>query len=390
VAPGWRESAEGGHWREGNEMDPTAFTDIVGEASKCQNWFTTLNSKRRKVQMNIKAVGIDLAKTSFQIHAVDERGKCVMRKKMNRKELALFFSKAQKCQIFMEACASGHYWGKKFTSMGHEAKLIAAQFVKPFVKSQKNDRNDAEAIVECGLRPSMRFVAIKEDWQQDIQVLHRSRARLVRAKTAVINQIKGLLLEYGVVLNAKGTKFKSAVQEAIENAENELSSCLRTAIKASLDEHDFLVNQIDAFNKSLKEVSERSTDCQRLLAVPGVGVLGATAFIASVGNAKVFKNGRQVASWLGLVPKQNSTGGVARLLSITKRGDPELRAILIHGARATLLAMKQKHKKDPLSEWALGLLDKKGWGKASVALANKMARIMWHLLAHKEDYKVMA
>jgi len=164
---------------------------------------------------------------------------------------------------------------------------------------------------------------------------------------------------------------------------------MRLVIKESLKEYDFLVDQVKLFDKEIKLIAERSEDCERLLAVPGVGVLGATAFIASIGNAKIFKNGRHVGSWLGLVPKQHSTGGVPRLLSITKRGDPELRALLIHGARANLLTMKTKQKTDALSKWALNLLEKKGWGKASVALANKMARIMWHLLAHKETYKAV-
>jgi transposase len=341
--------------------------------------------------MNIKTLGIDLAKRSFQLHGVDGSGKTVLRKKLERKELGEFIVNLPKCLVLMEACATSHYWGRKFKGMGHEVKLIAAQFVKPFVKSQKNDRNDAEGIVECGLRPSMRFVAVKESWQQDIQVLHRGRRRAVSAKTAIINQVKGLLLEYGVVVEEKSGKFRIAALEAIEDAENDLTSAMRLLIQENLNEYDFLVNQIAIFEKEIKKVAQTSEDCQRLLAVPGVGVLGATAFIASVGDAKIFKNGRHVGSWLGLVPKQHSTGGKPKLLSITKRGDPELRALLIHGARASLLAMRNRKipPSDHLSKWALELLDKKGWGKASVALANKMARIMWSLMAHKETYQAM-
>jgi transposase len=319
---------------------------------------------------------------------LDENGRVVLRKKIVRRDLAVFIAKLPQCLIFMEACATSNYWGRKFRGMGHEVKLIAAQFVKPFVKSQKNDRNDAEAIVECGLRPSMRFVAVKDTWQQDIQILHRARRRAINARTAIINQVKGLLLEYGIAVEERGSKFKSEALGAIEDADNELSSAIRMVVHENLNEYDFLVRQIVIFDGEIKAVGLRSEDCKRLLSVPGVGLLGATAFIAAVGDARVFKNGRHVGSWLGLVPRQHSTGGVSRLLSITKKGDPELRSILIHGARANLLAMKRKKKPDELSKWALNLLDKKGWGKASVALANKMARIMWHLLAHKEIYKM--
>lgn len=339
--------------------------------------------------MHIKTLGIDLAKNTFQLHGVNELGKAVLRKKVNRKELILFMVNLPRCDVYMEACATSHYWGRKFIGMGHEVKLIAAQFVKPFVRSQKNDRNDAEAIVECGLRPSMNFVAVKAIWQQDVQVIHRARRRAINARTALINQVKGLLAEYGIIVEEKATKFRAAIFDLIEDAENDLTMSMRLVIKESLKEYDFLVEQVKLFDKEIKLVAERSEDCERLLAVPGVGALGATAFIASIGDAKIFKNGRHVGSWLGLVPKQHSTGGVPRLLSITKRGDPELRALLIHGARANLLTIMKKQKTDALSRWALSLLDKKGWGKASVALANKMARIMWHLLAHKETYRVV-
>ncbi len=339
----------------------------------------------------IKTLGIDLAKKYFQLHGVDANGKAVLRKKLNRKELAAFIVQLPRCLILMEACASSHYWGRKFIDMGHEVRLIAAQFVKPFQKSQKNDSNDALAIVECGMRPTMRFVAIKETWQQDIQILHCTRRRAVSARTAIINQVKGLLLEYGVVIDEKGGKFRMSAAHAIENADNELTSSIRLVIHENLREYDFLMQQIHIFDREIKIISERSEDCQRLQTIPGVGRLGATAFVASIGNARSFKNGRHVGAFLGLVPRQNSTGGRAKLLSITKRGDPELRAILIHGARANLVAIKNRKvpSKDKFSIWALGLLEKKGWAKASVAVANKMARIMWHTMAYKENYQAM-
>jgi len=339
--------------------------------------------------MNIKTLGIDLAKKSFQLHGLDANGRVVLRRKIMRRDLSAFMVKLPKCQVFMEACGTSNYWGRKFIAMGHDVRLIAAQFVKPFVKSQKNDQNDAEAIVECGLRPSMRFVAVKDTWQQDIQVLHRARRRAINARTAIINQVKGLLLEYGILIEECGSKFKAEAWDKLEDGSLELTSTIRSVIRENLREYDFLVQQVAHFDQEIKTAGMASEDCQRLLKVPGVGILGATAFIAAVGDARVFKNGRHVGGWLGLVPRQHSTGGVARLLSITKKGDPELRSILIHGARANLLSMKRKKKPDALSTWALGLLDKKGWGKASVALANKMARMMWHILAYKENYKVV-
>lgn len=338
--------------------------------------------------MEVKTLGIDLAKQSFQLHGVDSKGHVVLRRKIKREEMILFVSNLPRCEIIMEACGTSSHWGRKFQAMGHRVKLIAPQFVKPFVKSQKNDRNDAEAIVEAGTRPSMRFVAIKAKWQQDIQALHRARRRTIRGRVALVNQTKGLLGEYGVTISEAGEKFKQQCLGYIEDANNDLTSAIRLIVSENLREYDFLIEQIKTFDKELKLLAKSSEECQRLLEVPGVGYLGATAFVASIGDPKTFKNGRQVGGWLGLVPRQHSTGGVAKLLSITKRGDPELRAILIHGARAVLLSLLRTRKQDRLSLWAMKLLEQKGWNKASVALANRMARIMWHILNYKVEYRM--
>lgn len=340
--------------------------------------------------MNVKTLGIDLAKETFQLHGVDASGKAVLKKKLKRIDLMQFIVMLPKCRIIMESCATSNYWGRKFQALGHEVQLISAQFVKPFVKSQKNDRNDAEAIVEAGSRPAMRYVAVKAVWQQDIQALHRARKRAIRGRTAIINQTKGLLAEYGVVIKERANQFRLSALECVEDAENELSAAMRLLVSENIKEYEFLVHQIKMFDREIEQIANQSEDCERLMAIPGVGVLGATAFISSIGDPSLFKNGRQVGSWIGLVPKQHSTGGVARLLSITKRGDPELRALLIHGARATLVSMMKKKKKDPTTEWALNLLEKKGWNKASVALANKTVRVMWHILKHKEEFKLTA
>jgi len=229
--------------------------------------------------MNIKTLGIDLAKKSFQLHGVDENGRTVFRKKVSRKELAEFVANLPLCCIAMESCATSHYWGRKFEKMGHEVRLIAAQFVKPFLINQKNDRNDAEAIVEACLRPRMRFVAVKKTWQQDIQCLHRARQRAVRARTVLINQTKGLFLEYGIVLDEKSDKFRNQALAIIEDADNELTPALRLLLRENINEYDFVLKQSKLLEKEIKEIASQSEDCKRLQEVPGVGLLGATAFV---------------------------------------------------------------------------------------------------------------
>lgn len=336
----------------------------------------------------ITLVGIDLAKEVFEIHGVDSVGRTRVKKTVKRRELASFTAQLAPCRIVMESCGGAHYWARLFSLQGHQAQLIAAQNVKPFKKSrQKNDQIDAEAIVEAGSRPRMRYVAVKTLHQQDIQSLHRNRQQLITMRTQVSNQIRGLLMEYGVVISKGVERMKIEFAEIIENAESELTPVVRQLVSTSYELFkDLMKRQVD-IEKILKELMKENEDYQRLTGIPGVGPHGASMFIASVGDPNVFKNGRHLAAWIGLVPCQHSSGGKEQLGRITKAGDQHLRAMLIHGARSLLLATIKKQGKDPRSEWILRLHREKGWNKTAVAIANRNVRVMWHLFKYKEEYK---
>lgn len=335
----------------------------------------------------ISMVGIDLAKESFQIHGVDEHGKAILRKSLKRRQMLEFFATLPITTICMEACGGSNYWARKFSQMGHEVRIISAQYVKPFVKSQKNDRNDAEAIVEAASRPSMRFVSPKQVWQQDIQNLHRIRQRLQGAKTALINQTRSLLLEYGIVIKEGVTHFKKQIPLIIENPDNELTHHTRSLIKDLYDEYLALEERKSRYDAQLEELSESNEVCKRLMQVPGVGPLTSTAFVAAVGDPRNFKNGRQCAAWLGLVPRQSSTGGKTRLLGITKRGDAYLRSLLVHGARAVASSAKLRKSKSHRHDWIINLTEKKGINRVAVAIANHNVRVLWAMLKSGENYR---
>jgi transposase len=341
--------------------------------------------------MRITLLSIDLAKTCFQLHGADAGGKTVLKKKLMRNELLQFTAQLPQCVVAMEACGGSHYWARKFKAQGHEIKLIAAHLVKPFKKSrQKNDARDAEAINEAVTRPRMHFVAPKELWQQDIQSLHRHRQHFIDLRTATINQCRGLLMEYGRIVDEGVSKFFAQVPALLEDGENELTSTVREISQTLLKLARDLTEKLSAVEKKLKSLSEAQDDYHRLLKIPGIGPMGASMFLSSIGNPKVFKNGRHAAAWLGLVPRQESSGGKERLLGITKTGDNHLRATLIHGARALIVAALRKQKKDPFSQWVLGLYEKKGWNVTAVAIANRNCRIMWHLTNYKEEYRMTA
>ena len=340
-----------------------------------------MNGKR------ITMVAIDLAKETFQVHGIDEKGKAVVRKTMDRERLAIFMQNLPHCTVAMEACAGSNYWSQRFVEMGHTPKLIAAQFVKAFLKSQKNDRNDAEAIAEAAQRPSMRFVAPKQRWQQDVQTVHRIRERLLRSKVSLSNQARGILLEYGITIKEGVAAFKEQVPKILEEANNELSPSIREALKDVFEEFKTIEGKKEKYDKMLEDLSEH-LECKRLKAVPGVGPLVSTAFYSAVGDPNHFKNGRQVAAWLGLVPKQFSTGGKTRLGRITKRGDCYLRSLIVHGARASVTSIQKRRGSDPLSQRVLRLIETGGVNKAVIAVANRNARVMWALLKTKTDYQV--
>jgi len=336
--------------------------------------------------MNITTVGIDLAKTVFQVHGVDERGKVVLRKALKRTELIKMFSSLPACLVGMEACGGAHYWARRLMEFGHTVKLMAPQFVKPYVKTNKNDARDAEGICEAVTRPNMRFVPVKDIEQQTVLALHRARQGFVVERTAQGNQIRGLLYELGIVI-PKGVRYiEKHLPEILEDAENGLPPISRSLFARLFEHFERLGSQVKELESQIKAWHKQSEASGRLEAIPGVGALTASALVASIGNAKTFKNGRQLAAWLGLVPRQDSSGGKDRLLGISKRGDTYLRTLLIHGARAVMFhRTRQPQHSDG---WLMRLRERRNPNVAAVALANKNARVVWALLAHQREYCV--
>lgn len=328
--------------------------------------------------MKITTIGIDLAKNVFQVHGVDCHGKPVLRRQLDRSKVLPFFVKLEPCLIGMEACGSAHYWARKLVEMGHTVKLMAPQFVKPYVKSNKNDAADAEAICEAVTRPNMRFVAIKTDSQQAVLALHRARQGFVKARTAQANQIRGLLLEFGRIIPQGISNITRKLPQILEDTA--LPGSFRELLRRLGEHLKELGRQVEALEAEILQWHRESEMSKKLAEVPGIGPLTASALVATVGDAKSFSNGRQLATWLGLVPKQHSTGGKAVLLGISKRGDSYLRTLLIHGARAVIRVSDKK----PAASWLNRLLARRNKNVAAVALANKNARIVWALLTHIE------
>lgn len=335
--------------------------------------------------MKIATVGLDIAKQVFQIHGADSEGRAVLRKRLRRDQVAEFFANLPPCLIGLEASCGSHYWSRVLGRFGHTVRLIAPQFVKPYVKSNKNDANDAEAICEAVSRPQMRFVPAKSIEQQDIQSLHRVRSRLVSSRTQLACQVRGLLAEYGIVLPERIGQLRRGLPRILENAENELTALSRRLFSSLYEELTELDEKIKAMDEQVKAIYRASEPCQRVAAVEGIGPLTATALIAAMSDGKSFKNGRQFAAWLGLVPRQHSTGGKTRLFGISKRGDSYLRTLLIHGARSVVY--RANRKTDSRNRWIADKQRRLGTSKACVALANKNARIVWSLIAHGEGYR---
>lgn len=334
--------------------------------------------------MEITTIGLDLAKNVFQVHGINERGKAVLRKQLKRDQVAPFFANLPPCLIGIEACASAHHWARKLQALGHTVRLMAPQFVKPYVKSNKNDAADAEAICEAVSRPSMRFVPIKNVEQQSVLSLHRVRQGFVKARTAQANQIRGLLGEYGLVVPQGIAYIAQRVPALIEDAENELPGSFRLLIQRLLAHLKVLEQQVDEIETQIKAWHRNSEASQRLEKVPGIGPLTATVLVASVGDAKNFDNGRQFAAWLGVVPRQHSSGGKPTLLGMSKRGDAYLRTMLIHGARSVIYRATQRADAD---SWLVKLTTRRNKNVAAVAMANKTARTVWALLAHGREFK---
>jgi len=345
-------------------------------------------ASERPETKTIKVLGIDLAKQSFHVYGVNEAGHKVISKKLSRKQLLPFIAQLTPCLIGLEACGGAHHWVRVFSQFGHRVRMIAPQFVKPYVKSNKNDAVDAEAICEAVQRPNMRFVPAKSLEQQDIQSLHRVRSQLVARRTAQSNQIRGLLLEYGLIIPKGIGHVRQAVREILAEGGDALTHLFREVLNELYEEMVHLDQRIKAVEAKLTAISVQHEDCQRLLTIPGVGLLTATALIAAIGDITVFKSGRELAAWLGLVPRQHSTGGKPTLLGISKRGDSYLRTLLIHGGRSVTRVAHQRQ--DARNQWIEGVKRRRGENVSNVAVANKNARIAWVLLTKKENYQAVA
>ena len=329
----------------------------------------------------ITTVGIDLAKNTFSLHGVDERGQVALRKTVPRTRLMELIAKLPPCLIGVEACSGAHEWARRFQELGHTVRIMAPKFVVPYRRSGKNDGNDAEAICEAVQRPSMRFVPIKSAEQQAILTVHRVRQGFIEERTATINRVRGLMSEFGVVLPLRAVEVRRGASAAAEV----LPTIARCAVADLLAHLHALDDRIAAYDRELESAARSSATALRLMTVPGVGPLTALATTATVGHAHEFANGRQFAAWLGLVPRQWSTGGKPRLGHITKRGDSYLRTLLIMGARASLQMATKRD--DKLSRWALALKERRGYHRAVVALAAKNARILWALMTKQAEYR---
>ena len=336
----------------------------------------------------ITTIGVDLAKNVFTIHCNSQDGATVLRKKTNRKELMTFVATHASCLIGMESSNGSHYWARKFKEYGHDVKIMPPQYVKPYVKTNKNDMSDAEAIAEAVTKPNMRFVPIKAPHQQDMQVLHGIRSRLVGNRTALVNSIRGYLMERGITIPQGISNICRKLPEILSNTTNELTDMLVKELQFLYSEYRELDIKVKEYDKRIEQLCKSDESCARLLKIPGVGFLTASYVRAVIGNPNVFKNGRQFAAWVGLVPRQHSTGGKPRLLGISKRGDVYLRTLLIHGARN--MVRYSDNKQDRLNMWVSRKLIKRGFNKTCVAVANKNARMIWAILAHGEEYKMVA
>jgi transposase len=338
-----------------------------------------------EVPMQIHTIGVDLGKTVFHLVGLNLRGEVVVRKKCSRSQLLQFTANVQVDLIGMEACAGAHFLGRALREQGHEVRIIPAQYVKPYVKTNKSDFIDAEAIAEAVGRPTMRFVPVKTDDQLDMQSLHRVRERWVIRRTAVINQIRGLLLERGITLRQGRRHLEAALPGILEDATARLSGALRMLISQLKHELEELANFIGEADGTMERTSRENESCRRLLAVPGIGPVTATALIAAIGNGAAFRKGREFSAWVGMVPRESSTGGKQKLLGISKRGNPYLRKLFIQGARAVML--RGTKQSVGLRTWIENIALRKHHNVAAVALANKMARIAWVVLARGEAYR---
>jgi len=335
---------------------------------------------------SIKAVGIDLAKLVFSIHGIDQHDKCKLRKTVKRNKLLAEVAKLPPCIIGMEACSGAHYWAREFIKLGHDVRIMASKFVIPYRQNEKNDANDAEAICEAATRPKTRFVSIKSEEQQAVLCLHRIRQGAIKDRTARINRLRGLLAEFGIIMPVGRYPAQKAICGILEDGENNLPFLARELINDLWQSIKGLNEEILKYDRKLYALANQIKAAKRLMSIPGIGEITATAVVATVNDAKHFDSSRSFAAWIGLVPRQYTTGGVVRLGRISKRGEKHIRTSLIHGARAVIANCK--NKTDRTSLWVKDLVERRGFKRATVALAAKNARLIWALLHSEKEYQV--
>lgn len=338
--------------------------------------------------MTIDVLGIDLAKNVFQLHGVDREGRPVFKRRVMRDQLLAVLAGIEPCTIAIEACTGAFCWARKFEEIGHRVKIVSPQYVKPFVRRQKNDNNDAEAICTAVRQPHIPLVPKKTIEQQDVQALHRARQRMVNHRTAVVSQVRGLLLDRGIAFGKSITRARRMIPEILADQANELTTMAREAIGELWDLLCDLDRRIAIFDKKIDAVFKASEVCQRIAKIKGVGPKTATAIVAAVGDGAEFKNGRHMAAWLGLVPRQHSSGDRQVMMGISKHGSQHLRSLLVHGARAVVRTATNSN--NPMNQWVNQLQQRRGFNRATVAVANKNARIIWAVLRTGEPYHAAA
>ena len=336
--------------------------------------------------MDVQVLGIDLGKNSCSLVGLDAAGRVVVRRRMRRESIGAFAARAPGCVVAMEACCGAHHLGRQLAAQGHEVRLMSPEYVRPYVKAQKNDDRDAEAIAEAATRPTMRFVALKSEAQLDVQILHRARDRLVGQRTALTNQMRSLLLERGITIPQGRRKLQEQLAELFAEEASSVSVRIRRLLADMQEQWRSLDERITAFDDEFAVMARTDPAARRLATIPGIGVLNATALVAAIGGGETFGCGRDLAAWLGLVPRQVTTGGRPKLLGITKRGNKYLRKLLIQGARAAMPTLSRTAT--PLGSWLRGLLARAHGNAVVVALAAKLARVAWSLLRHETNFAV--
>ncbi|BEM59134.1 IS110 family transposase [Serratia marcescens] len=334
--------------------------------------------------MKVFTLGIDLAKNVFQLHGVDHFGKTVLKKKLTRDKFVPFIMQLEPCLIGMEACASSHHFARVLAQLGHQVKLIPPQYVKPYVKTNKTDAADAEAICEAVTRPNMRFVQVKTAEQQAVLALHTERSILIRERVACVNSLRAMLAEFGLIMPCGHRAFQQGIPDILEDVDVALSPFVRRSAARQFEHIQSLEDQVALIEQELSQWARTQPACQRVMKVPGVGLMTSTYLVASVGNGQQFHNAKQFAAWLGLTPREHSSGGKQCLGHISKRGDGYFRYLLVHGARAVAAVIERYKDEMP---WLSALLQKKNYNVAVVAQASKTARILWSMLAKGTEYR---